>query len=165
MKISDSDKQKLEKYLNDRGLPLLNQGSFKNNKNYKKSMDEMPDIMDLIVGSLSEQMIQNSFEIAKKSEEELEFFRSKLSLQIFNQALVLAVEDQSNFDSKIIGELSASASFDEAVLKIGVYIQEFPEFAYKFVVYTIATYILYCLQYKMIPNEKILSIYSAYLNN
>jgi hypothetical protein len=50
------------------------------------------------------------------------------------------------------------------LLKVGIYIQGFPEFAYKMVVYSISTYILYCLEYKMIPNQKAVDIYFQFAN-
>ena len=164
MPISEQDKQRLQKYLDSKGLPPL--GSAANLKSKpSEEQDGMPDILGLIVESLYTQTLQNSSEIAAKNEKELEVFKSKLAIQIFNQALVLAAEDQSNFDRYLVDELTESENFEEIILKVGIYIQGFPEFAYKFVVYTIATYILYCLEYKMVPSEKILTIYSVYLNN
>jgi hypothetical protein len=164
MPISEQDKLRLQKYLDSKGLPPLGEAVNLKSKP-SEEQDEMPDILGLIVESLYTQTLQNSSEIAAKTEKELEVFKSKLTVQIFNQALVLAAEDQSNFDRYLVGELTESESFEEIILKVGVYVQGFPEFAYKLVVYTIATYILYCLQYKMVPNERILSIYSVYLNN
>ena len=163
MPISEQDKLRLQKYLDDKGLPQLS--AFTKSEQTPSDIGEMPDILGLIVEDLYSQTLKHNFEIADKPADELEIFKSKLAIQIFNQALVLAAEDQSNFDKYLVEELTESESFEEIILKVGVYIQGFPEFAFKLTIYTISTYILYCLQYKMIPSERILEIYSVFLNN
>jgi len=161
MPISEQDKLRLQKYLEKREQDVKNQASKENGKeNFAKKDDVLiVDVYSLLVKDLISQMQNNSPEIAAKSVEEIELLKSKLLIQIFNQALVLAIEDQSDFDSRLIQDFTDSESYDEILLKVGIYIQGFPEFAYKMVVYSISTYILYCLEYKMIPNQKAVDIY------
>ena len=164
MPISEQDKQRLQKYLEKReqeAKHLASKNSFKENKTSSDEV-EIVDVYSLLVKDLISQMQANSPEIASKTEVEMELLKSKLLIQIFNQALVLALEDQSDFDNRLIQDFTDSESYDEIMLKVGIYIQGFPEFAYKILVYSISTYILYCLEYAMIPNQKAVDIYFTF---
>ena len=85
MPISEQDKLRLQKYLDNKGLPSLS--AFSKSEQNPSENYVMPDILGLIVEDLYSQTLKHNSEIAAKPAVDLEIFKSKLAIQIFNQGL------------------------------------------------------------------------------
>lgn len=153
MQLTTAQKEKFLDYLEKKGLPAPKGGS---------SEYDNTNLLISMVESIAFQ-IQEALE-EKMNETRLEELKNNLSLKIFNQALTLNLGDLSKIDPEAAKEIIESTDFDEMFVKIGLYVEAFPNFAVSFTQYLIDSYFVICLENSIKPDVQILEFYKIVTN-
>ena len=153
MQLTTAQKEKFLDYLEKKGLPAP-----KGSSNEYDNTNLLISMVESIVFQIQEALQE------KMSEVRLEELKNNLSLKIFNQALTLNLGDLSKIDPDAAKEILELSDFDEMLIKIGLYVEAFPNFAISFTQYLIDSYFVICLENSIKPDVQILEFYKIVTN-